>query len=167
QEQAKAGTSLPMVGSFPIADNAVWESNPELGKKLAVILPVNAPDETTPGGKALVEGLQKAGVQAPYSWWHTFGWINGMVVANAIERAGCDLDRAALVEALNTAPALQTDGLSGDVQFTTCDRVGLSGVRPYVYNYETKQLEGVGEFSEWSRFINNERYKDALPEGCS
>src|SRR5690606_15742460 len=35
QEQAKAGTSLPMVGSLPIADNAVWESNPELGKKLA------------------------------------------------------------------------------------------------------------------------------------
>ena len=58
--------------------------------------------------------------------------------------------------ALDGIKDLDTGGISEPITYGDTDHAGLSGTRPYKFNYDTKKFEAVGDFADYDGAITNE-----------
>jgi branched-chain amino acid transport system substrate-binding protein len=82
------------------------------------------------------------------------GWVAGQVVADAVARIGPEPTREKLVASMDKGFELDTKGLSSPVKYTKTDKRGLIGLRPYVYDYQTKRFVAFGQYSDYTKFVD-------------
>jgi len=112
------------IGSNTLGLLATLQLAGEYGEGLLVLNIFAMPDEDIPGVKRLVAASQKhfgekwmpATVKIhPY---YVYGWINAMVFAEGAKRAGKDLTRDGLVNALEGLKNYDPEGLMGPISFS-------------------------------------------------
>lgn len=82
------------------------------------------------------------------------GWVAGQVAAEAVAKIGPDPTRAKLVAFMDKGFELDTKGLSSPVHYTTNDKRGLIGLRPYIYDYDAKRFKAFGQYSDFTKFVD-------------
>lgn len=85
------------------------------------------------------------------------GWVAGRVVAEAVGRIGPEPTREKLVTSMDEGFKLDTEGLSGPVEYTKNDKRGLIGLRPYVYDYDSKRFKAFGKYSDYVKFVDPQK----------
>jgi branched-chain amino acid transport system substrate-binding protein len=154
----KLGAKFPVISTFsgggPTGYNAVPE---EYGKLLEYTAAVTPSDIKVPGTDEMVADAKKYGYEDEVTnSAFTYGYISGLVVVEALKKAGADLNRETFIKALESIQGLDTGGLSEPVTYGPKDRAGLSLTRPYRFNYQTKKFEAVGEFEDYAEYVTNE-----------
>lgn len=81
------------------------------------------------------------------------GWVVAETVAEAIRRAGPEPTRAKLVESMNKGLDVDTKGISAPIRYTPTDHTGRMAVRPYKYDYASKQFVPFGSYADYEKFM--------------
>ena len=63
------------------------------------------------------------------------GWVIGQLAAEALTRVGPEPTREKLVAMLNKGFEVDTRGLSSPLKYTPDNKLGLTVLRPYGYDY--------------------------------
>jgi branched-chain amino acid transport system substrate-binding protein len=99
------------------------------------------------------------------------GWVVGMVIVEGMKRAGNELTRESLKEAVASITDFDTGQLSPTVSFGSDNRVGVAAVKPFAYDRDSGVWSGVGEYSDWGDCLTNEYVTETLegydPGSCS
>ena len=82
------------------------------------------------------------------------GWVVGQLIAESIARLGQDATREKLVETMNKGFEVDTKGVAAPLRYTRDDHRGLVGLRPYSYDYQTKQFKTLGKYSDYDKYVN-------------
>jgi len=85
---------------------------------------------TDPAAEACNAALASSNPDIEPNHFSIFGCLTSVVLVEALERAGRDLTRATLIEALESMDGFET-GISGPVTFTSEDHLGLDSVIPF------------------------------------
>jgi len=81
---------------------------------------------------------------------YVYGWVVGMVTAEALKRAGATPSPASINRALATIKNFTTGGLSPNVTFGK-SHLGINQPRPYRFDQATGRLLPIGSYLQWSR----------------
>jgi branched-chain amino acid transport system substrate-binding protein len=112
------------IGSNTLGLIATLQLAGEYGHGLLVLNIFAMPDEDIPGMKRMVAASQKhfgdkwmpaAEKIHPY---YVYGWVNAMVFAEGVKRAGKDLTREGLLTALENIRNFDPEGLMGPISFS-------------------------------------------------
>lgn len=153
---AQAGVEVPALGTFPTSVDRVWESTPESINSMFVGTHwVTPPHIVVPGTQEMLDAAEAAGVEAT-STDFVHGWVTAMVMTEAMRNAGDDLNRATFEAALAEIENFDTGGLTAPVTMDDEYHHGVRVPRPYKWDPQAKQLEPVGEFSDWEDDISGE-----------
>ena len=110
-----------------------------------------------PGNATLTEDAKKYGYDKEAgNTAFTFGYLSGMVAVEGLKNAGKNLSRESFISGLEKITDLDTGGISDKIAYGADDHIGLSSTRPYIYNYDTKKFENVGEYADYQSYITNE-----------
>lgn len=81
------------------------------------------------------------------------GWVIGQTIAENVARLGADPTREKLVEAMNKGFEVDTKGVSSKLKFSKEDHRGLTGLRPYSYDYQAKQFKAYGGYADYEKYV--------------
>ena len=81
------------------------------------------------------------------------GYVVGQMVAEVIARAGKEPTRDKLVESMGKGFEVDTKGLSSQLKYTKDDHLGLTVLRPYSYDYQTKKFKAHGKYGDYAKFV--------------
>lgn len=81
------------------------------------------------------------------------GWVVGQLIAESVAKLGPEPTREKLVALLNAGFEVDTKGASSPLKYTKDDHRGLTGLRPYSYNYQTKRFKPIGQYSDYDKFV--------------
>ena len=81
------------------------------------------------------------------------GWVIGQLAAEALTRVGPEPTREKLVNMLNKGFEVDTKGLSSPIKYTPDNHLGLSVLRPYGYDYQTKTYKAFGNYSDYQKYL--------------
>jgi len=140
KERDKLGWPITLVSASSAADVVIklaGESSHDLYSAR-----INAEGYEDEPGVAKVRELTKkynpkARVESLYIW----GWTNNIVLVEGLKRAGRDLTREGLVDAIETIDNLNTKGLIGPITYGPNDRKGTSSCRMSKANIEKKRFD--------------------------
>ncbi|WP_084285878.1 ABC transporter substrate-binding protein [Solirubrobacter soli] len=154
----KLNAKIPLISTFAAGGPPVYQAMPkEYGDLYQYTAPTTPADVDVPGTKQLVADATKYGYtdEAGNSSF-VIGYLSGMTVVDALKKAGGDLNRETFIKALDGIKNLDTGGISEPITYGDTDHAGLSGTRPYKFNYDTKKFEAVGDFADYDGAITNE-----------
>ena len=81
------------------------------------------------------------------------GYVVGQLAAEAISKVGPEPTREKLVEMLNRGFEIDTKGLSSQLKYTPDNHLGLVVLRPYSYDYASKQYKAYGKYSDYQKYV--------------
>ena len=168
---AKFGiTDVPVVGIFAMHNNDVPLAAPEV--PFAAVNCYSNGYEDVDGADQLIADAQAAGDDQA-TWErpeYVNGWMVAQVVVEAMKRAGDELNRQSLADAVESIDSFQVGALSPEIQFGPDDHVGVQAVKPFEFDPESETYSGVGEYSDWADCISNQYVNDGLGDwtavGC-
>ena len=136
----------------PAIYNAI---GPEAGKNYYFVSCFTPGDvEDTPGVKEMSAMADKYGFgEYKSSVNYVGGWVVGQLIAEAVAKLGPEPTREKLISLLNAGIEVDTKGASSPLKYTKDDHRGLTGLRPYSYNYQTKKFKPVGLYSDYDKFV--------------
>jgi len=107
-------------------------------------------EENSPGMKRLKNITKKYQPDARMDMFYIWGWVNSMVGIEGLERAGRNLTREGLIEALETFKdrPFSTNGLSGDIIYSSKSHKGGGPVR--IWRADLKKGDCF-PFTDWMR----------------
>jgi branched-chain amino acid transport system substrate-binding protein len=154
----KLGAKIPVISTFAGGGPTPYQAVPkEFGSLLTYTAAVTPADISVPGNATLVQDATKYGYKdEATNTAYTFGYLSGMVVVEGLKNAGKNLSRASFIQGLEKITNLDTGGISDTIKYGPNDHIGLSSTRPYVFNYDTKKFESVGEYADYQSMITNE-----------
>lgn len=158
-EFASQGVTVPVAGITGMAAPAIYEETPasiaDQFESVHSFLPYTADCEMCETIREFVKGTQWE-EQAKYINF-TNGWLNGMIIVQAIERAAetGELNRKTFNEALRGT--FDTGGLTCEIDWTTTNHSPC--VVPFSWDADQGTLSPVGTFEEWSETITRQ-YQD-------
>jgi hypothetical protein len=79
-----------------------------------------------------------------------------MAVVEGLKNAGKNLTRESFIAGLEKISNLDTGGISDSIGYGADDHIGLSSTRPYIFNYDTKKFENIGEYADYQSYITHE-----------
>ena len=109
--------------------------------------------EPSPGDAKLNEGAAKAGhaALAP-NINYVAGWVAGQLAAESLAKAGPDLSRAKLVEALAPGFTVDTKGLSAPIVYTKDDHTGPQVLKMFGYDYAGDRYKAFGAYEDYAKY---------------
>jgi branched-chain amino acid transport system substrate-binding protein len=152
-------TNTLTIGIFAQETDAIAQASPAVGKNyFAVNCYQNGKNTTVKGVPAMVAAGQAAGYAAAIYNDSDFtnGYVNGLLVIDAITKAGDKLTRASLNAAMPTITNFDTGGLSPNITFGPSNSVGVNAVAPFKYNYTSGVWEIQGTFDSYTACNSNE-----------
>ena len=81
------------------------------------------------------------------------GWVIGQLAAEALTRVGPEPTREKLVAMLNKGFEVDTRGLSSPLKYTPDNKLGLTVLRPYGYDYATKTYKAFGTYGDYVKYL--------------
>jgi branched-chain amino acid transport system substrate-binding protein len=154
----KFDVDVPVIGIFATGAPTVYNGvSEQVGSQFETVNCYTPPDVEEPGMAELKEDAAKYGYEKDVTTTdYVAGYVNGMVIVEALEKAGDDLSRESLIEAAEQIENFDTGGLSEPITFTSDNHAGVQAVRPYRFNYDTKKVEAVGEYSDYEQYLKHE-----------
>jgi branched-chain amino acid transport system substrate-binding protein len=160
KSMAKYGMTDTLVsGSFGVTNENTWLQAPRKVTKNfygtnCYTPPALADSET---GRLAAETGEKYGYDAAeinqMNW--SLGWVNGMIIVEALKNADGDYTGPAVKEGLEQIESLDTGGLSPTPNISSNCHMAIRQVRPYTFDYAKKQIEPIGTYEEWSEYVTN------------
>lgn len=165
-------TSTPIIGIFAQQTDAVALASEAVGKNYAAVnCYMNAKMTDVPGVPAMIEAAKAAGYSEDVynSSDFTNGYVNGLLVVEALTRAGSEPTRQALNDVMPTIQNFDTGGLSPKITFGPNNSVGVTSVVPFKFNYTTNAWEAQGTFEQYEN-CNSKEFEngniDAFDVNC-
>jgi branched-chain amino acid transport system substrate-binding protein len=154
---------LPVIGIFATGQPTAYQGVPEsVGRNFETVNCYTHADVEESGTAEMKELAAQYGYEKDLATTdYVNGYVVGQVIVEALKKAGDDLSRESLHDAVASIEELDTGGLSEPVDFGEEDRAGILAVRPYRYNYDTKKIEAVGEYADYEELLSGAY----LPEG--
>ena len=84
--------------------------------------------------------------KGPRSLTHIQGWVNSVIFAEALKRAGKDLNPESFVNALETLRDFDTGGICGPITYTSSNHKATEYCRVYKSDVNTKSLVPITEW---------------------
>lgn len=81
------------------------------------------------------------------------GWVVGQLAAESIARTGTEPTREKLVASMSKGFEVDTKRLSSQLKYTPENHLGLVGLRPYSYDYDSKKYVAYGPYSDYQKFV--------------
>lgn len=152
-------TKLPMVGTFGVTNEAVFQTAPKSsGQNLTGGHAYTPAYISTPGNTEMLAAAKAQGVQDTEAQNINFvvGWVAGKVfVAGA--RAGAaktgKVDHGSLRAGLDSLTNFDTGGQSVNFQYSSTSHQGIRTMRPYQYDYSKNQLTPIGTYADWQKYL--------------
>ncbi|MGH9245440.1 MAG: ABC transporter substrate-binding protein [Acidimicrobiales bacterium] len=158
-------TDTPIAGIFALETVPVAEASEAVGANFSAINCYSAANQPgIAGAEQLIADAEANGVSEDVYTATDFanGYVSAMVLVEGLERAGDELTRASLADALETIEDLETEGLSPNVTFGPDDRIGIASVRPYEFDYDQGIYVPVGEYEDFSDCITNQYVTESI-----
>jgi ABC-type branched-subunit amino acid transport system substrate-binding protein len=152
-------TDTLVLGIFAQVTDPIAESSQAVGENYwAVTCWSNAKLTDVEGVPAMIKAAELSGFgpEIYNSSDFTNGYVNGLLVIEALEKAGDQLTRESLNAVLPTITDFDTQGLSPNITFGPENSVGVNSVRPYHFNYDTKVWEPDGSFEDYEACNSHE-----------
>ncbi len=152
-------TNTLTIGIFAQETDAVAQASTAVGKNYyAVNCFQNGKASNVEGVPAMVAAGKASGYSADIYNYTDFtnGYVNGLLVIQAITKAGDKLTRASLNAAMPTITNFSTGGLSPTIGFSATNSLGINSVAPFKYNYTTGVWEIQGSFDDYAGCNSNE-----------
>jgi branched-chain amino acid transport system substrate-binding protein len=124
-EAAKLKWNPVSVGGNTLGFFRTLEMAGQFGEGLRIINIFAMPDEDLPGVKRMVEVSKKnfgdkwMPANEKLHPYYVYGWINSIVFAEGAKRAGKNLTREGLVQAMETLKDFDPEGLMGPISYTS------------------------------------------------
>ena len=150
------GLKIPVIGIAYIGTPLVFSSvGPEAGANFSFVSCFTpGSTDTSPGVAEMVAYADKSGRgDQKDDVNYVAGWVIGQLVADAIQALGPDVSRAALVAMLNKGFSIETRGLSAPLGYTATNHEGLALLRPFAFDYATKQFKAVGTYEDYRKYV--------------
>ena len=150
------GLKIPTFSITHLGTPEIYQAiGPEAGSNyyfVSCFTPGDIPDSQ--GVKDMVATAEKYGHGALKTNGNFIGgYVIGVLIAQAVAKMGPEPTREKLVEMLNKGFEVDTKGVSSPMKFTETDHRGLVGLRPYSFDYQSKQHKAYGKFSDFDKFI--------------
>lgn len=144
----RIGVTVPMVGSPGTGTGATWEGSEDSPNARAyAAFHFATPAVAAEGHDEFRAAAEAAGYEGDA--WFTLGWVRCLVIAQALDAAGPDVDRPSFRETMETLGVVDTGGLSGPIEFDGDPRhQGLQVGRLYGYDFERGQIIPVSDYPE-------------------
>ena len=81
------------------------------------------------------------------------GWVVGNMVADVIKKVGAEPTREKLSQFLNTGYQADTGNLSAELKFTPTNHAGVSGLKPFQFDYASKTFKSFGDYKDFSKYL--------------
>lgn len=162
-------TNTLVIGIFAQETDAIAQASPKVGANYyAMNCYSNARQTDVPGTKDLIVAAKAAGYPANVyeSTDFTNGYVNGLLIAEGIKKAGDKLTRQSLNAAMATITNFDTQGLSPNISFSATNSVGVTSVRPYKFNYSTSVWEPEGSYEQYAQ-CNSHEFEKGNIDGWS
>jgi branched-chain amino acid transport system substrate-binding protein len=150
------GLTTPVFGMAYIGTPVVYNSlPPEAGNKYSFV------SCFTPGGAGATPALKTMDAHAD-QYGHSAmkadlnyvaGWTIGKLITDAIAKLGPDVSREKLVAMLNKGFSIDTEGLSAPISYTADNHRGLVELKPFTYDYATRQFMGHGNYDDYNKYV--------------
>lgn len=155
-------TNTLVIGIFAQETTPIALASPKVGANYyAINCYSNAKQTDVAGIKDMIASAKAAGYpEAIYdSSDFTNGYVNGLLIAEGIKKAGDKLTRQSLNDAMATISNFDTQGLSPNISFSSTNSVGVGSVRPYKFNYTTQAYEAEGSYNDYAKCNSHEFQK--------
>lgn len=152
-------TSTPVIGIFAQETDPIALASEAVGKNyVAINCFMNAKLTDVKGVPAMIEAAKAAGYGEDVynSTDFTNGYVNGLLVIEALTKAGDKLTRASLNDVMPTIQNFDTGGLSPNISFGPDNSVGINSVAPFKFNYSKQVWEPQGTFEQYAECNSNE-----------
>lgn len=152
-------TSTPIIGIFAQQTDPIALASRAVGKNyVAVNCYMNAKLTDVKGVPAMIAAAKAAGYgpEVYNSPDFTNGYVNGLLVIEALTKAGDKLTRASLNDVMPTIQNFDTGGLSPKISFGPSNSVGVNSVVPFKFNYTTQVWEPQGTFDQYEKCNSHE-----------
>ena len=165
-------TNTLTIGIFAQETTPIALASPKVGANYyAINCYSNAKQTDVPGVADMVAAAKAAGYAEDIynSSDFTNGYVNGLLIAEGLKRAGDKLTRQSLNEAMSKITDFDTKGLSPTISFGPDNSVGVTSVRPYKFNYSTQAWEADGTYEQYAKCNSHEFQKgniDAFSVDC-
>lgn len=148
KDAKKVGLETTFMGFSFLGDYSLLKLLGEAGKGLIVAAPCCYGHETdVPGIKKIWDYNKKYYPERKViELQYVYAWLYGMIIEEAIKRAGDNLTGESLKNALETFRNFGTDGISRPITFTSTDHRGSYEFKLSVANPEKGTFES---FSDW------------------
>ncbi|MFV0463498.1 MAG: ABC transporter substrate-binding protein [Nostocoides sp.] len=165
-------TSTPVIGIFAQETDPIAKASEAVGKNyVAINCYANAKLSDVAGVPQMIEAAKAAGYGPDIynSSDFTNGYVNGLLVSEALKQAGDELTRKSLNEAMPKITDFDTKGLSPNISFGPDQSVGVRSVAPFKFDYSKQAWEPQGTFDDYAS-CNSEEFKngniDAFDANC-
>lgn len=150
------GLQIPtFAGTYQGAPLVYEAIGPEAGKNyyfMSCLTPAGA--DESPAVKLMAATADKYGhSKEKFDVNYVGGWVVAQTVAEAIGRLGAEPTRAKLVESLAKGFTVDTKGISAPLAYTATDHTGRMAMRPYKYDYATKQFKAFGSYADYQKHL--------------
>ena len=148
--------AVPTFAITHLGTPAIYNAlGPEAGKNYYFVSCFTPSDvEDTAGVKEMSAMADKYGYgEYKSSVNYVGGWVVGQLIAEAVAKLGPEPTREKLIALLNAGIEVDTKGASSPLKYTKDDHRGLTGLRPYSYNYQTKRFKPIGQYSDYDKFV--------------
>lgn len=165
-------TKTLVVGIFAQETDPIALASPKVGANyVAINCYSNAKQKDVAGVPQMVKDAKAAGYNAALynSTDFTNGYVNGLLIIEALKRAGDKLTRESLNGVMPKITNFDTKGLSPKITFGANDSVGVASVRPYKFNYSISTWEPDGTYEQYEKCNSQEFQKgniDAFDVNC-
>ena len=148
--------AVPTFAITHLGTPAIYNAlGPEAGKNYYFVSCFTPSDvEDTAGVKEMSAMADKYGYgEYKSSVNYVGGWVVGQLIAEAVAKLGPEPTREKLIALLSSGFEVDTKGASSPLKYTKDDHRGLTGLRPYSYNYQTKRFKPFGQYSDYDKFV--------------
>ena len=148
KDARKVGLETTFMGFSFLGDYSLLKLMGDAGKGLIVAAPCSyAHEMNVPGIKKIWDYNKKYHPERKsIDLQYIYNWLNGMIIEEAIKRAGDNLTGEGIKNALETFRNFETDGISRPITFTPTDHRGSYEFKLSIANPEKGTFES---FSDW------------------
>jgi branched-chain amino acid transport system substrate-binding protein len=127
-------------GGWPSSQDKIIELAGDAAEGMHAVRGFAMPtDKEVPGVKRVLEIAKKYHVGKEITDTYIYGWVNAIVMAEGLKRAGRDLTIEKLVKALESLKNFSTEGLCGPVTYSPTQR--SSGAQLYIVKADVKNKQ--------------------------
>jgi len=145
----KLGLQIPIVSWYASSTESVYKAAPPSITKNFVGVNGYTPAYINTAQAKLLRSMSQRFSRPIQNTNFVYGWVVGMVTAEALKKAGANPTAQSLASALAKIKNFNTGGLSSNVTFTK-SHLGNNLVRPYRYDAATGRLLPIGSFTQWA-----------------